>query len=555
MDSQRPLCLLRFSQMLLRLTEPSPCTIMLPFAATTGRILFVRTRVARLPRLHQPAGEKPMRDRDAIWFVVIVILTLLAVWINLPITHPQGVNNLLVWQSEESKNYNRTTDADPLRIRQGLDLQGGVQIVLQAVPVEAEAAESEEEAQALVSASIETARNIIERRVNGLGLAEALVQTQGADRVVVELPGVEDPELAISTIKETGLLEFIDTGLTPLPAGLSVRTTYNTPTLTATATLTGSETVSPTTPLFPEQETTYETVFTGRDLKRAFPAQDPTTGEFYVAFEMQGDAAQRFAEYTSSHVGQYLTIVLDGIVVSSPQIQSAIPDGAGRITGDFTYQAARSLGIQLQYGALPVPLAVESQRSIGATLGAESVDKSITAGIIGLITVLLFMVIYYRLPGGLASLALIIYALLNLAIFRLLPVTLTLPGITGFLLSTGMAVDANILIFERMKEELRRGRGLHAAIEAGFDRAWTSIRDSNISTLIICAILYWLGSGFSVLGLRLIGAPAVKGFAITLAIGVMMSMFTAVIVTRTFLRLTFHLIGERLRDHPRLLGV
>jgi len=504
-------------------------------------------------------GEKSsMRQRDIIWSTTILILTLLALWINLPIQHPQWVNDLLIWQPQESKNYNRNSGNDPLRIRQGLDLQGGVQVLLQAVSVEAEV-ESEAEAEAVLAASIETARNIIERRVNGLGVSEALVQTQGDDRIVVELPGIDDPDLAVSTIKETGLLEFIDTGATPLPSGLPVRTSLSelagTPTLTDTTTLTGTDELSPTTPLFPEQGLVYETVFTGRDLKQAFPARHPTTGEFYVAFEMQGDAAQRFADYTQSHVGQFLTIVLDGVVVSSPQIQSVIPDGAGQITGDFTFQEARSLGIQLQYGALPVPLQVESQRSVGATLGEESVDKSVSAGIIGLVTVLLFMIIYYRLPGSLASLALLVYALLNLTVFRLLPVTLTLPGITGFLLSTGMAVDANILIFERMKEELRRGRSLQAAIEAGFDRAWTSIRDSNISTLIICAILYWLGSGFSVLGLRLIGAPAVKGFAITLAIGVLVSMFTAVIVTRTFLRLAFSLIGEKLRDHPRLLGV
>jgi protein-export membrane protein SecD len=499
-----------------------------------------------------------MRERNILWSVTILILTLLALWINLPIQHPQWVNDLLVWQPGESKNYNRTSGNDPLRIRQGLDLQGGVQVLLQAVPVASEA-ESDIDAATQLAASVETARNIIERRVNGLGVSEALVQTQGDDRIVVELPGIDDPDLAVSTIKETGLMEFIDTGATPLPQDLPVRTTLSeaaaTPVLTTTETLTSTGEVTPTTPLFPDEGPVYETVFTGRDLRQAFPARNPTTGEFYVAFEMQPEAAQKFADYTASHIDQFLTIVLDGIVISSPRIQSVIPDGSGQITGDFTFQEARSLGVQLQYGSLPVPLKVESQRSVGATLGEESVEKSITAGTIGLIAVLLFMVIYYRLPGVLASVALLVYALLNLSVFRLLPVTLTLPGITGFLLSTGMAVDANILIFERMKEELRRGRSLQAAIEAGFDRAWTSIRDSNISTLIICAILYWLGSGFSVLGIRLIGAPAVKGFAITLAIGVLVSMFTAVIVTRTFLRLVFNRIGERLRDYPRLLGV
>lgn len=493
-----------------------------------------------------------MRDRNITWFVFIVVLTLVTLWVNLPIKHSQRVNDLLIWQSPETRDYNRASGDDPLRIRQGLDLQGGIQILLQAVPVQSETAETEQEAQYQWYASVSTARNIIERRVNGLGLAEALVQTQGQDRIVVELPGIDDPELAISTIKETGLLEFVDTGMASLMPGTPIQTTYSQ--VTTTQTLSGTDELSPTAPLFP-QGTAYETVFTGRDLKRVGTYRNQVTGEYSISFEMQPDAAQRFYEHTSSHIGQYLTIVLDGVVVSSPVIQSAIPDGEGQISGSFTRQSAYNLAIQLQYGALPVPLEVESQRSIGATLGSESVERSVTAGVIGLITVLLFMVVYYRVPGALASVALLIYALLNLTVFRMVPVTLTLPGITGFLLSTGMAVDANILIFERMKEELRRGRSLYVSIEAGFDRAWTSIRDSNISTLIICAILYWLGSGFSILGLELTGAPAVKGFAITLAIGVLLSMFTAVIVTRTFLRLLFDLVGEELRERRRLLGV
>jgi protein-export membrane protein SecD len=493
-----------------------------------------------------------MRDRNFTWFVVIIVLTLVTLWVNLPIKHSQRINDLLLWQPQESKDYNRNTGTDPLRIRQGLDLQGGIQILLQAVPVQSETAETEEEAQDQWTASVHTARNIIERRVNGLGLAEALVQTQGEDRIVVELPGIDDPELAISTIKETGLLEFVDTGMTWLAPDTPIQTTYSQ--ITSTLPLTDSEGISPTTPLFP-QTPRYETVFTGRDLRRVGLSSNQLTGEYLVSFEMQPEAAQKFAEYTSSHIGQYLTIVLDGVVISSPSIEGPITQGAGQISGNFTRQSAANLVVQLQYGALPVPLEVESQRSIGATLGAESVEKSVTAGVIGLITVLLFMIVYYRVPGALASAALLIYALLNLTAFRLIPVTLTLPGITGFLLSTGMAVDANILIFERMKEELRRGRSLYNSIEAGFDRAWTSIRDSNISTLIICAILYWLGSGFDILGLELVGAPAVKGFAITLAIGVLISMFTAVTVTRTFLRLLFDIVGEKLREHSRLLGI
>jgi len=234
-------------------------------------------------------------------------------------------------------------------------------------------------------------------------------------------------------------------------------------------------------------------------------------------------------------------------VISCPIIDEPIPSGQAVIRGKFTEAEAKSLAVQLRYGALPIPLRVETTRTIGPTLGQESVRKSLIAGGVGLLTVLLFMLIYYRLPGSLADLALIIYALLNLAVFKLVPVTLTLPGITGFLLSTGMAVDANILIFERMKEELRAGRTLAAAIGAGFDRAWTAIRDSQISTLIVCAILYFFGSNF--------GASIVKGFAVTLAIGTVINVFTAITVTRTFIVFVFNLAGETLRDKKWLLGI
>jgi len=234
-------------------------------------------------------------------------------------------------------------------------------------------------------------------------------------------------------------------------------------------------------------------------------------------------------------------------VLSAPRINSAIPEGRGEITGRFTREEAESLAVQMRYGALPVPLEVVNRRTIGATLGADSVQRSVTAGLIGLITVLLFMTIYYRLPGSLASLALLIYAGLNLALYKLIPVTLTLPGIAGFLLSTGMAVDANILIFERMKEELRWGRSLRAAVEAGFKRAWTSILDSNLSTLITCTILVLFGRTF--------GAQAVLGFALTLGMGVLVSMFTAVTVTRTFMRAVFDRAeSEVLREKRWLLG-
>jgi len=260
------------------------------------------------------------------------------------------------------------------------------------------------------------------------------------------------------------------------------------------------------------------------------------------------DGAKIFADYTAQHVNDILAIVLDNVVLSAPRINSAIPDGSGEITGKFSREEAESLAVQMRYGALPVPLEVVNRRTIGATLGADSVRRSVMAGLIGLVTVLLFMVIYYRLPGSLAAIALVIYAGLNLALYKLIPVTLTLPGIAGFLLSTGMAVDANILIFERMKEEVRWGRSLKAAVEAGFSRAWTSIFDSNLSTLITCLILIMFGRTF--------GAQAVMGFAVNLGIGVLISMFTAVTVTRTFMRAVFESsASESLREKHWLMGV
>jgi preprotein translocase subunit SecD len=292
----------------------------------------------------------------------------------------------------------------------------------------------------------------------------------------------------------------------------------------------------------------FPTIMTGRHLKTASVGTDEF-GRPEIRFELTEEGAQIMADYSRANVGKVLAILMDKVVISAPVIQTPITDGSGRITSKqgFPLEEARSIAIQMKYGALPVPLTVVENRSVGPTLGQDSVQRSIRAGLIGLCVVLLFMVIYYRLPGLLADLALIIYALVNLALYKIIPVTLTLPGITGFILSTGMAVDANILIFERMKEELRAGRTLRAAIDAGFDRAWTSIRDSNLSTLITCVILYWFGSNF--------GASVVKGFAITLFIGVLISMFTAITVTRTFIRFAFEVAGEKLRQVKWLLGV
>ncbi|MEA3341054.1 MAG: protein translocase subunit SecD, partial [Chloroflexota bacterium] len=302
---------------------------------------------------------------------------------------------------------------------------------------------------------------------------------------------------------------------------------------------------SPATPAAPEP-VIYETIFTGAGIETVAP-NITQNNKYIVEFKLNPEATEIFAEYTASHKGQFLCIVLDNIVISCPRINSEIPGGEGYIEGNFTFDSVKQLALQLRYGALPVPLKVESFNRIGASLGAESVEKSIRAGVIGLTIVLLFMLIYYRLPGGLADLALIIYVLINLALYKLAPITLTLPGIAGFILSAGMAVDANILIFERMKEELRLGKSLARAIDIGFERAWPSIRDGQLSTLIICAILFFFGTNF--------GASIVKGFAITLAIGTIVNIFTAVFATRTFVRRVADSAGEWLAEREWLLGV
>jgi preprotein translocase subunit SecD len=255
-------------------------------------------------------------------------------------------------------------------------------------------------------------------------------------------------------------------------------------------------------------------------------------GRYQVAFELKSAGAKVFSEFTSAHVGDILAIVLDKQVISTPSIQNPITDGQGVITGNFDLESANALSVQLRYGSLPIPLKIVETRTVGPSLGQDSLRKSLIAGLIGFSVVVLFMALYYRLPGGIAVVSLLIYAAVAFALFRYIPITLTLPGIAGFLLSTGSALDANILIFERFKEELRNGRMLMQAIELGFQRAWPSIRDSNIATLITSAILYWFGSTY--------GATIVKGFSLTLALGVAVSLFAALVVTRTLLTLTLN---------------
>jgi preprotein translocase subunit SecD len=433
----------------------------------------------------------------------------------------------------------------------GLDLVGGLQALLEAdVPAST----------SISATDMNIAQQIVSNRVNGLGVSEPVVQQAGSRRIVVELPGETDPAKALAVIKQTGLLEFVDmSSLTSSEAAALVNRKINTdwvpgsgqspsstPSATQESTITPSGAPTPTItstlplPIGP----IFHTVMTGSDLTNVGVQTNPGGG-YVVAFELNSQGAQIFKDFTTTHLGQILGITLDKEVISVPSINNAITTGKGVIEGKFTSDEANNLALQLKYGSLPIPLKVITSETVGPTLGQDSLNKSLIAGIIGMTVVVLFMGLYYRLPGIVADLALICYALITYALFRLIPVTLTLPGIAGFILSVGVAVDANVLIFERLKEELRSGKSLRNAIDLGWKNAWPSIRDSNFSTLITCGILFWFGNTF--------GASIVKGFSLTLAIGVLVSMFTAIVVTRTFL----HLILDNIdfTEHTSWFGI
>ena len=449
-----------------------------------------------------------MRNRNN-WLITIVILVAFSLWIDL------SKNIAIINPFNDKPLMERNVD-----VRLGLDLRGGLQALLEAdVPAE----------QTITAEELTNAKNILQNRANALGVSEITMQTAGDRRIVAEFPGVTNPEEVVATLKQTALLEFVDMGTAPAAIGTTIKTDFGVENPVAT-TDTG--------------ETIYHTVMTGAGLQTA-SVQRGQTGAYEIAFILKSDSTNVFAEYTTSHRGQYLAIVLDKQVVSTPTINDPITDGQGVISGNFTQETAQTLAVQLRSGALPIPIKVVESRTIGATLGEESIRKSVLAGIIGLSVVILFMAFNYQLPGLVADLALICYAIFSLMLFKMIPVVLTLPGIAGFILSVGMAVDANVLIFERLKEELRSGRNLRQAIDLAWSRAWPSIRDSNTSTLITCVILFLFGNTF--------GASMVKGFSITLALGVGVSLFTAIIVTRTFLHTVMDNI--KLAEHPRWFGL
>lgn len=496
------------------------------------------------------------------WFAVILAMTVFGIYVALPasmkgidldapICQEYALDHTVDLQGakcDEHITFSRDEEGNPIfqitiTESRGLDLVGGLRVLLQADVTED--SYTPEELQ-------ETANNV-SRRVNALGLTEATVQVQGGNRVLVELPGVRDRDQAISTIQQTALLEFVDF------AGLSAQAqSYDGRKILTTrqVELQGNSTVEGEDPLVDHQPhpvtgEPFQTVFTGADLAAAsaqlVPSQAGGTGQWQIAFEFVPDQAQAFGEYTGSRIGEPMAIVLDGEVLSAPTIQARL-EGSGVITGNFTQEEAQQLALQLRSGALPIPLSIESVEEVGATLGQTSVNLSIRAGVVGIIVVLLFMLIYYRIPGIAADIALLVFIVLNLSLFKLIPITITLPAITGFLISVGTAVDGNILIFERIKEEIRAGLNLDDALQAGFERAWTSIRDSNLSTIIICVILFFFG--------QTPGASIVSGFAVTLGLGLVLNLFTAIIVTRTMLYIIVNMAHDPIAARQEmLLGV
>lgn len=447
------------------------------------------------------------------------------------IAHPKGQKiNLESLKIRFNKEF-------PVKL--GLDLQGGSHLIYQAKLGGVAAGDRAE--------ALESAKSVLERRVNSFGLSEPQVFVQGSDKIVVELPGAKDVKDAVDKLGATPLLEFKIQN--PNPTEIK-------PDADGKVNIDGSQQWQ-------------NTQLSGKQLKRATAdlqtGSGQIGGEVVVRLEFDDEGKKLFGEITAANVGKPIAIFLDNQILSAPNVREAITDGVAVISGGFNAQTAKELATRLNAGALPVPVELVSQSTIGASLGKDSITSSLVAGIIGIFLVALFMLLYYRFPGLLAVVALAFYIALSLAVFKLglsplavvvvggglvlglttsvwfglaailayglllllgglSPVTLTLAGIAGFVLSVGMAVDANILIFERLKEELRAGKPFEKAVEDGFGRAWASIRDSNVSSLITTAILYSFGT------------PSIRGFAVTLAIGIVLSMFTAISVTKTLLQ-------------------
>ena len=371
-------------------------------------------------------------------------------------------------------------------IRQGLDLQGGTHVVLEGVDTP-EATVNDDAMNRVVK--------IMEKRVNELGLTEPIIQREGERRIIIELPGIKDPDKAIAVLGKTAMLEFKD-----------------------------------------EEG---NTVLKGTDLKDA-REQTTQNNQNEVAIEFTDEGAQKFADLTSANVGRTISILLDGEVLTAPRVNEPITGGKAVITGSRNLEEAHNLAVLLRSGALPVKVDIIETRTVGPTLGQDSKDKSIFAFAVGVGAIFVFMLLFYRASGLIADLSLMAYVIILLFVLKLLDATLTLPGVAGIILSIGMAVDANVLIFEHFKEEVRNGKTLRMAMDSGFKRAFTTIFDSNLTTIIAAAVLFFFGTG------------PIRGFAITLGLGVIISMFTAITLTQFMLK---HLIAAKLFTNPKFYGV
>lgn len=435
-----------------------------------------------------------MNSNPRLLAILIFIITVVSAWIALPTNAPLNIPALNI-DTNISRPWIPIPPIDrklgwDVELQTGLDIQGGSQLVFDADMQDIEPGNEE--------SALEATKVNIERRINLFGVSEPTVQTaQSGDqhRIIVELPGIEDATQALQLIGQTAQLDFREP---------------NEGTDSALAFV--------------------QTELTGKNLKKSQVEFDPNTGEPVVRIQFDEQGAKLFADLTtklaSSPINQ-LAIFLDDQPLSFPSVNEPIITGDAVISGQFTPEDAKNLAVQLNAGALPVPIKLVQQQNIGATLGQTSVTQSVQAGLIGLALVMIFMAVYYGKLGLISDISLIIYGIITLALYKLTGITLTLPGIAGFILSVGMAVDANILIFERYKEEIRAGVAKHFAIEQAFGRAWDSIRDANICTIITCFVLYYLTSG------------AVRGFAVTLGLGIAISLFTGVVVTRTLIRLAF----------------
>ncbi|HAR62955.1 MAG: protein translocase subunit SecD [Candidatus Margulisiibacteriota bacterium] len=395
----------------------------------------------------------------------------------------------------------------------GLDLQGGMYLVL----------EAQETPEVKVDAdSVKGIEGVIRNRIDSLGVAEPIIQMKGKKQVIVELPGIKDPARAIKLIGDTALLEFVEAEYAP--GDTSILTPEK------IKKLAGEDARLATFSVYDNKGNIVDekpiilknTVLTGADLKTSRPETD-SYGRPVVGIEFTQKGAKKFRDVTAKNIGKPIAIVLDNRIISAPVVNEAIPAGKAVITGSFTPQEVGDLVIKLKAGALPIPVEIVENKIIGPTLGKDSINKSWTAGIYGFIAVAIFMILYYRLPGLMAVIALSLYVIFNLAALSIFNATLTLTGLAGIILSMGMAVDANVLIFERLKEELRSGKTARAALDAGFKRAFTAIFDTNTTTVISGCVLFFLGTG------------TIRGFAVTLTLGVIVSFFTAIFVTRTFM--------------------